>query len=79
LPEPETPLAERPWEDVERMVTVDQALERVLGSVSPLPAVDRPLLDAAGMVLAADVHATTDIPPFRNSAIDGYGLRSGVN
>ena len=36
MPEPITPLVERPWEDVERMLDVDSALERVLSAFSPL-------------------------------------------
>lgn len=75
MPEPETPLSERPWEDVERLVPVDAALGRVLASVEPLPAGSLPLLDAAGLVLADDVVAPEDVPPFRNSAMDGYAVR----
>ena len=77
MPEPETPLAERPWEDVERMLGVDEALDRVLAAFAPLPAESVPLLDAVGLVLADAVTATEDIPPFRNSAMDGYAVRSG--
>ena len=76
MPEPTTPLVERPWEDVERMLDVDSALERVLSAFSPLQPVTLPLLDAADMVLAADVIAVNDVPPFRNSAMDGYAVRA---
>jgi hypothetical protein len=76
MPEPTTPLVERPWEDVERMLDVDSALERVLSAFSPLQPVMLPLLDAANMVLAADVIAVNDVPPFRNSAMDGYAVRA---
>lgn len=75
MPEPDTPLSERPWEDVERLVPVDDALGRVLSAVEPLPPVALPLLDAAGLVLADDVIAPEDVPPFRNSAMDGYAVR----
>lgn len=34
-----------------------------------------PLLDAAGRVLAADLFAQHDVPPFDNSAMDGYAVR----
>jgi len=77
VPEPETPLAERPWEDVERMVGVDEALARVLESVALLPVAEVPLLDALGLVLAEPVVAEADVPPFRNSAMDGYAVRAG--
>jgi molybdopterin molybdotransferase len=76
VPEPATPLTERPWEDVERMLDVDSALERVLAAFEPLPAVETPLTSALGMVLAADVVANHDVPPFRNSAMDGYAVRA---
>ena len=35
------------------------------------------LRDAVGRVLAAEVIAPTDVPPFDNSAVDGYAVRSG--
>lgn len=35
-----------------------------------------PFADAAGRVLAEDVCADTDMPPFRHSAMDGYGVSS---
>jgi molybdopterin molybdotransferase len=74
MPEPATPLAERPWEDVERMLDVDSALELVLSAFSPLPAESIPLLEANQRVLAADVMARDNVPPFRNSAMDGYAV-----
>ncbi len=76
MPEPITPLVERPWDDVERMLDVDSALEQILSAFSPLQPITLPLLDAAGMVLAADVIAANDVPPFRNSAMDGYAVRA---
>jgi molybdopterin molybdotransferase len=59
----------------ERNLTVDQALERILARVAPLPPKDVPLLDALGRTLAQDVAAERDVPPFRNSAMDGYAVR----
>lgn len=76
MPEPTTPLAERPWEDVERLLGVDEALERILHGVVALPIVDLPLLDALGLVLAEDLIAPANVPPFRNSAMDGYAVRT---
>jgi molybdopterin molybdotransferase len=76
VPEPTTPLIERPWEDVERMLDVDAALEHVLSAFAPLESTTVPLLDAAHMVLADDVVARNDVPPFRNSAMDGYAVRA---
>jgi molybdopterin molybdotransferase len=76
MPEPETPLAERPWEDVERMLDVEAALEHVLAAFVPLPAESLPLLEVNGMVLAAEIVARDNVPPFRNSAMDGFAVRS---
>jgi molybdopterin molybdotransferase len=77
MPEPETPLSERPWEDVERMVDVDQAREIILAAFEPLDAVDVPLPEALGLVIARDVIAAEPIPPFINSAMDGFAVRAG--
>ncbi|HET7092763.1 MAG TPA: gephyrin-like molybdotransferase Glp [Thermomicrobiales bacterium] len=77
MPEPETPLSERPWEAVERMLGVDEALARMLAAFAPLPAVDAPILDGLGLTLAEDVRAVEPTPPFRNSAMDGYAVRAG--
>ena len=76
MPEPETPLSERPWEEVDRLLSVDDALERVLTAVNPLPPVDLPLLAARELVLTDAVVAECDVPPFRNSAMDGYAVRA---
>src|SRR5438132_2294452 len=59
----------------ERLLTVDEALERILARVSPLAPRNVPLLDSVGRTLAADVVADRDVPPFRNSAMDGYAVR----
>jgi molybdopterin molybdotransferase len=59
----------------DRLLTVDEALERILARVSPLAPRNVPLLDAVGRTLAEDIVAAGDIPPFRNSAMDGYAVR----
>ena len=58
------------------MLTVEEALERVLAAFQPLEPESVPLLEALGRVLAEDVRAQADIPPFANSAMDGYALRA---
>jgi len=58
-----------------RSLSVDEALERILARVHPLPATAMELLDALGTTLAEDVVADRDVPPFRNSAMDGYAVR----
>lgn len=57
------------------MLSYDQALAQILDAISPLPASDVPLLDALGRTLAADVVSTLSLPPFDNSAMDGYAVR----
>ena len=57
------------------LITVDEALSRILARISPLEAVELPLLDALGSVLAETVVADRDVPPFNNSAMDGYAVR----
>lgn len=69
-------MAERTWENPEEMIGVDAALDRILSFFAPLDAVDLPILDAVGLVTAGDVVAPSDIPPFRNSAMDGYAVRA---
>lgn len=58
------------------MLSVEEALERILSKIHPLPAIQVPLAEAAGLVLAEDVIAREDMPPFANSAMDGFALRS---
>lgn len=58
------------------MISVDQALEKVLEQVDLLEAEARPILDCLGQVLAEDVLSAIDIPPLDNSAMDGFAVRS---
>src|SRR5438045_5327880 len=58
-----------------KLMSADDALARILAGVPTLAAVETPLLDALGLVLAEDVAADRDVPPFRNSAMDGYAVR----
>lgn len=53
---------------------IETALEALLADVTPLDAERVALSDAAGRVLAEPVTATLDVPPFDNSAMDGYAL-----
>jgi molybdopterin molybdotransferase len=66
----------REWENPESMVGVDIARDRILAAFSPLESVEVALVDAVGLVLSSDVVSQVDLPPFRNSAMDGYALRS---
>jgi molybdopterin molybdotransferase len=58
------------------MISVDQALEKVLERIDVLEAEERPILDCLGQVLAEDVFSKINIPPLDNSAMDGYAVRS---
>ena len=58
------------------MLTVAQARERILERIAPLAAEDVPLAQARGRVLAEEVRAERDVPPFTNSAMDGYAVRA---
>ncbi len=57
------------------MLSYDQALAQILSAALPLPITDIPLLDARGLTLAADVVSPVFLPPFDNSAMDGYAVR----
>jgi molybdopterin molybdotransferase len=59
----------------ERLLSADDALARILAAVPRLGAVEVPLLDSLGLVLDEEVLADRDVPPFRNSAMDGYAVR----
>ncbi len=56
-------------------LSVDEALDRVLARIEPLAPTQVGLLDALGGVLTEDATADSDVPPFRNSAMDGYAVR----
>jgi molybdopterin molybdotransferase len=55
--------------------TVTEHRAAVAALVSPVPAVTMPLADCLGLVLAQDVRAATPLPPFTNSAMDGFAVR----
>ncbi len=58
------------------MKTVEQHLADVLSAVRPLSPIDLQLAETHGCVLAEEVHAAAPLPPFDNSAMDGYAVRS---
>jgi molybdopterin molybdotransferase len=59
------------------LLTVAQARDRILSRVAVLNAEDTPLMEARGRVLAEPVRSDRDVPPFTNSAMDGYAVRAG--
>ena len=48
----------------------------LLAALEPLPAVVLPLAEAHGLVLAEDAAAALPVPPWTNSAMDGYAVRA---
>ena len=58
------------------LMSVAEALARVLDGAAALPAEPAPLTEAAGRVLAADVAALRTQPPEDLSAMDGYAARA---
>lgn len=57
------------------MTTCRDALRLILDSVAPLPARPTRLFDALGLVTAERVISPETVPPFTNSAMDGYAVR----
>jgi molybdopterin molybdotransferase len=58
------------------MTTCSDALRLILDSVAPLPPRATPLFGALGLVLADRVVSPETVPPFTNSAMDGYAVRA---
>ncbi len=58
------------------MISVEEALERILGYVDVLGSEEKPLSKALGQVLNEDVTSSFDIPPLDNTAMDGYAVRA---
>jgi molybdopterin molybdotransferase len=66
----EATMARRP------LIAVEDAREIILAEASPLSLEQVPLSEAHGRVLADAVVATQPVPPFDNSAMDGFAVRS---
>ncbi|CAG0930008.1 molybdopterin molybdotransferase [Thermoflexales bacterium] len=58
------------------MLSVSEAQQAILAGVKRLEPETVPLLEALGRVLAEEVTADTALPPFDNSAMDGYAVRA---
>jgi molybdopterin molybdotransferase len=59
------------------MLPLEEARDRILAAIQSLPAEEVPLAEAANRFPAADVIASSNLPRFDNSAVDGYAVRSG--
>ncbi|MFE9561088.1 gephyrin-like molybdotransferase Glp [Streptomyces sp. NPDC006487] len=70
------PEAPRDTAAPQRLWSVDEHLADVLGTVRPLEPIELQLLDAQGCVLVEDVTVPVALPPFDNSSMDGYAVRT---
>jgi molybdopterin molybdotransferase len=57
------------------MITVEEALDKTLSHIQPLGFEKVSILDALGRVIAEDMIAPRDLPPYDNSGMDGYAVR----
>jgi molybdopterin molybdotransferase len=61
-----------------QLLSLDEAAVLIARQVRPIGASENVMLGLAdGRVLAADLHAPSALPPFTNSAVDGYAVRHG--
>ncbi len=58
------------------LTPLDVAQDFVLKRVKPLKPIACPLSECCGLVLAADIESREDVPPFRNTASDGFAVRA---
>jgi molybdopterin molybdotransferase len=59
------------------LLRLDAAIERLLSLIEPITDRERlPLRAGLGRVLASDIPSPLDLPPFTNSAMDGYAVRA---
>jgi molybdopterin molybdotransferase len=59
----------------DRVWSVTEHLDSILGQLAPLEPIELQLLDAQGCVLVEDVTVPVALPPFENSSMDGYAVR----
>lgn len=63
------------WAD--NLISIDEALSLILKSVTPTSCTEiLPVIEASGRILAEDIIATHNVPPFNRAAMDGYALNS---
>ncbi|MFD5783426.1 gephyrin-like molybdotransferase Glp [Streptomyces sp. NPDC058220] len=60
----------------EQLWSVDEHLADILAAVRPLDPIELQLPDAQGCVLVEDVTVPVALPPFDNSSMDGYAVRT---
>ena len=57
------------------MISIEQALEKVLSYMDVMGEEHRPILDCLGQVLAEDIYSGINIRPLDNTAMDGYAVQ----
>jgi molybdenum cofactor synthesis domain-containing protein len=62
--------------DLPDLIPLDEALRRVLDGIQALPPVTVDLADAVGLALAEPVRSALTLPPWPNSAMDGFAVRA---
>lgn len=82
--DPEHAFGEAPAADADRddhdhgpvseLIPLSEQLQAIIDAVRPLTPIQLSLLDASRCALATDVVAHADVPPFDNSAMDGYAV-----
>src|SRR5436305_10959140 len=63
-------------QEAEPMISVEEALQRLLAPLEPVPVEQISIADGVGRVLAEDLAARRTQPPFAVSAMDGYAVRA---
>src|SRR5512141_45064 len=58
------------------LLSVDQARERILSNFQPVTTETLPLTGCSNRVLAQEIVAANDLPPFDNSSMDGFAVRA---
>jgi len=58
------------------MLELEQAVEKILAAIPAPKSEVIPLAEAFGRIVAEKILAATDLPPFDNSAVDGYAVRA---
>ncbi len=58
------------------MISVEEALDKILSHFTVLEAEEVPILDSPGQVLAEDISSSINLPPLDNSAMDGYAVQA---
>lgn len=58
------------------MISVEEALEKILSFIEVLKPEEKPILDSLGQVLVEDIYSFINVPPLNNSAMDGFAVRA---